>query len=578
MTGVVTNFVPNTLAAAANINAAFLQCYPASSVTAFSETLTLKTTAAQWRTALGVVAAPAAANDNEVAIFDTGAGAVKSSGAVWSLVAKTNVAQTWTAAQTFNADTFVPNQVVGSGDGKAANTKYVFDFFNSVYNVTVPPLASPNFTGDPKAPTPTSDDNDTSIATTAFVKATNGNYAGVKAVTTTSTLVAADYGKAIQAFAATTINITLPASNPWAGAAGPAIHIFNHGTASCSVLRQGSDFLYCPPAGLNSATSLTLQPGQDVILVNRGTTEWDVAGGTWLVANTAVVPSTAITGLGTAATKNVGTAANNVVQLNGSAQLPAIDGSLLTNIAAVWAPGTLYGLTLSRSGTATVGIAAGNCRNEDSGTAFNMTLAAATTKTTSAWAAGNGNGGLDTGTIAPNTWYHVHLIRKTSDGSIDALLSLSSTAPTMPSGYVARRRLGSVRTDGSSGIVDFIQDEDDFAWIAPVTDNSSAASSTAAQLVTMSVPPVTGIEADFEFSAVSNTFGHILVSPTNVPDLAPSTTGAPYFTVIAASGDGRGYARLRMKTGASGQIRYRNDTAASTTAYVVTYGWRDKRR
>ena len=35
------------------------------------------------------------------------------------------------------------------------------------------PLASPTFTGDPKAPTPAAGDNDTSIATTAFVKAAN---------------------------------------------------------------------------------------------------------------------------------------------------------------------------------------------------------------------------------------------------------------------------------------------------------------------------------------------------------------------------------------------------------------------
>jgi hypothetical protein len=33
------------------------------------------------------------------------------------------------------------------------------------------PIASPTFTGDPKAPTPVTTDNDTSIATTAFVKA-----------------------------------------------------------------------------------------------------------------------------------------------------------------------------------------------------------------------------------------------------------------------------------------------------------------------------------------------------------------------------------------------------------------------
>ena len=40
-------------------------------------------------------------------------------------------------------------------------------------------------------------------------------------------------------------------------------------------------------------------------------------------------------GLGTAATLNVGTSANNIVQLNGSAQLPAVDGSLLTGIEGV---------------------------------------------------------------------------------------------------------------------------------------------------------------------------------------------------------------------------------------------------
>jgi hypothetical protein len=39
-------------------------------------------------------------------------------------------------------------------------------------------------------------------------------------------------------------------------------------------------------------------------------------------------------GLGTASTEDVGTSAGNVVQLNGSAQLPAVDGSLLTGITA----------------------------------------------------------------------------------------------------------------------------------------------------------------------------------------------------------------------------------------------------
>ena len=41
-----------------------------------------------------------------------------------------------------------------------------------------------------------------------------------------------------------------------------------------------------------------------------------------------------VTGLGTASQLDVGTGANNIVQLNGSGQLPAVDGSLITGVSA----------------------------------------------------------------------------------------------------------------------------------------------------------------------------------------------------------------------------------------------------
>ena len=50
-------------------------------------------------------------------------------------------------------------------------------------------------------------------------------------------------------------------------------------------------------------------------------------------------------GLGTAAVLDVGTSANNIVQLNGSAQLPALDGSNLTSVTA--APPTVSAQTTS---------------------------------------------------------------------------------------------------------------------------------------------------------------------------------------------------------------------------------------
>jgi hypothetical protein len=52
-----------------------------------------------------------------------------------------------------------------NGTGFVVATGTVISYDNTAYA----PLASPTFTGDPKAPTPAAGDNDTSIATTAFV-------------------------------------------------------------------------------------------------------------------------------------------------------------------------------------------------------------------------------------------------------------------------------------------------------------------------------------------------------------------------------------------------------------------------
>lgn len=67
-----------------------------------------------------------------------------------------------------------------------------------------------------------------------------------------------------------------------------------------------------------------------------------------------------------------------------------------------------------------------------------------------------GANGLDTGTVANDTWYNVFAIAK-SDGTIAGLFSASATAPTMPSGYTFKARLGAVRTDGSAHLYRTLQ-------------------------------------------------------------------------------------------------------------------------
>jgi hypothetical protein len=63
------------------------------------------------------------------------------------------------------------------------------------------------------------------------------------------------------------------------------------------------------------------------------TLTWTAATDNLSCTNIAIA-STAVSGLGTAATLNVGTAANNIVQLSSLAKLPAVDGSALTTLNA----------------------------------------------------------------------------------------------------------------------------------------------------------------------------------------------------------------------------------------------------
>lgn len=59
----------------------------------------------------------------------------------------------------------------------------------------------------------------------------------------------------------------------------------------------------------------------------------------------------------------------------------------------------------------------------------------------------NGANGLDVSSLSASTWYYVWTIG--SGATIAGLLSLSSSAPTLPAGYIYKKYLGAVRTDSS---------------------------------------------------------------------------------------------------------------------------------
>lgn len=90
----------------------------------------------------------------------------------------------------------------------------------------------------------------------------------------------------------------------------------------------------------------------------------------------------------------------------------------------------------------------------------------------------SGANGLDTGSEASNTWYYIWVIYNGTTAA--GLISTSSTAPTMPSGYTYKALVGAVRNDGSSDFIDFKQNGLDYyfsAWTAIASGNVGASQS-----------------------------------------------------------------------------------------------------
>jgi hypothetical protein len=239
--------------------------------------------------------------------------------------------------------------------------------------------------------------------------------------------------------------------------------------------------------------------------------------------------------------------------------------------------GYLSGLTLSRASATTFGIATGGARNEDAGAARFMALGTAITKSLSAWAVGTGNGGIDTGTVANTTWYHVHLIRRDSDGVVDALYSLSATAPTMPSGWTARRRLGAFRTDGSAQILAFKQTGDVFAWDVPLLDVNATNPGTAAVTRALTVPTNVVVFPVVAWAVSNATTAAVqgLISDLAQTDNTPGTL----FQLNTGAVNARASALIRdVPTNTSAQVRTRlSASGASDILLGTTLGWIDMR-
>lgn len=238
----------------------------------------------------------------------------------------------------------------------------------------------------------------------------------------------------------------------------------------------------------------------------------------------------------------------------------------------------LSGLRLSNAADADhdITIAVGRCWSDDATptTRHFITTSGLTKRIDAVWAVGTAQGGLDTGTVANDTWYHVWLIRRPDTGVTDALFSTSATAPTLPADYTKQRRLGAVLTDGSANIIGFTQVGDHFLWTDPPLDLDDSTVTTARTTATLSVPP--GFKHQAVLNVMITNAGAVEVYISSAAtDEAPSVSAAPLGQLRCTAG-GTTLGQITTQTSTTSTVFVRS-TAASTTVRIATLGWFDRR-
>ncbi|TCA28423.1 hypothetical protein E0H70_21130 [Rhizobium leguminosarum bv. viciae] len=193
------------------------------------------------------------------------------------------------------------------------------------------------------------------------------------------------------------------------------------------------------------------------------------------------------------------------------------------------------------------------------------------------WAAGSGNGGLDTGAVAANGTYFLYALRKVSDGSFDAVFSTSATIAgvnvSLLAGYTIVKCIGVVLTNASSIIRPFVMyPRDEYTFVTPVKDAVGVSISTTSNLFALTVP--NGVKAKaklrFEFTSSATTNAGLLSDPAQgLLTAGIGDDGGNIGTMQVASGFAIGSQEIWTNT--SRQIR--RVAGASGSLWVWTDGF-----
>jgi len=249
---------------------------------------------------------------------------------------------------------------------------------------------------------------------------------------------------------------------------------------------------------------------------------------------------------------------------------------------------SIYGLTYDNGTDAVNDLNINPGGAMDATGAYWMTLAAALGKQSDvAWAVGGTTGtplgGLDTGAVG-NSDYYVWLIARSDTGVVDALFSLSSTAPTMPANYDFKRLIGWFKRVAGT-IVAFKTYETEggglgLLWTTPTLDINLANTLTTARRtdavkVPLNFPTVAHLNAVIQDAAAN--VAAWLYCPDQT-DIAPSSVAAPLRNIDTAAVNIPAVRALFIKTSATGTVAARSEAGTIDLYAVSTMGFTWDRR
>jgi hypothetical protein len=206
-------------------------------------------------------------------------------------------------------------------------------------------------------------------------------------------------------------------------------------------------------------------------------------------------------------------------------------------------------------------------------------LSAITKQIDAAWAEGTNAGGLDTGTVAADTFYYLFAIYNPTTQTSDALFSASKTSPTLPSGYTKKQYVASLATDASqnirrgkwvfssAGYTFFLRDR-----LLELSSSASISTSSRTALA-VTCPPNTISIMSFQYDPNGSGFSSMIVTSEFESDQGTGNSATPNDLVTGTATHCRG--TVRRHVGDNSTIYYRTSFSTVDSLRVFTLGWEE---